>query len=524
MGVQRLFHFIIFCGTRRNLCYHCHKLNGGPASVCRETIMNKTSKQDSLSAGSHNSILKTKITALLLAALLVFSLSSCAKISGLDKERAKAITEASEELRTSLTESFTAAASSEELLNAIVAFADENEIYYKLVNNNIIILVKQATSETTELPEITLHCSISSENIEGSAAKTAALLTALKEAANSSKTTVIISLRDGLFYTGAMALPTDYLETGYLVNVSDSDDPVLFKNSASLDTHRFSRDPQTEPLEGYKSYEISIQGLPRSTPAQIDEEQDDPVLMLYDILSWCEQTHIDYHLSSFKAGDSFETLPQSASLTISIDPTDTGKFQNKVYGMISSFNEKHNEDAVPPSFTMHHIDALTSAVSTEDATDLVGLIYILLSNFDYLSKNEVETTVGRQDFSLVDVSDKSMNFTISCRFMDASKEHDDSSAFQELARLNSFSVLDREIYPRWTPEEESLLQMSFERCAEQAKLSPHSVSTVDILETGVFAMKNPDLQQLAIGIPPESCGDLTKALVLLIENGGQSAL
>jgi hypothetical protein len=37
-------------------------------------------------------------------------------------------------------------------------------------------------------------------------------------------------------------------------------------------------------------------------------------------------------------------------------------------------------------------------------------------------------------------------------------------------------------------------------------------------------MKNPDLQQLAIGIPPESCGDLTKALVLLIENGGQSAL
>ena len=103
--------------------------------------MNKTSKQDNLSAGSHNSILKTKITALLLAVLLVFSLSSCAKISGLDKERAKAITEASEELRTSLTESFTAASSAEQLLDAIVAFADENEIYYKVVNNNIIILV-----------------------------------------------------------------------------------------------------------------------------------------------------------------------------------------------------------------------------------------------------------------------------------------------------------------------------------------------------------------------------------------------
>ena len=74
MGVQRLFHFIIFCGTRRNLCYHCHKLNGRPQRVCMETIMNKTSKQDNLSAGSHNSILKTKITALLLAVLLVVAL------------------------------------------------------------------------------------------------------------------------------------------------------------------------------------------------------------------------------------------------------------------------------------------------------------------------------------------------------------------------------------------------------------------------------------------------------------------
>ena len=497
--------------------------------------MDRTAIAGNQTAGSHNSILKTKVTALLLAVLLVFSLTGCTSINGLDKERAKAIETASTDLQDVLTDAFSAAETPEEMLDAVVAFADENQIYYKVVNNNSVILVKQATDETIDFPEITMHCSITTDDPEGSAAEAAAVLTALQESANSSKTTAIVTLKDGLFYTGTMSLPTDYLKTGYLINVSDSDEPVLFKNSASLDTHRFSHEFTAEPITGYKSYEISIEGLPRSTPEQIDEEQDDPVLILYDLLSWCEQTHIDYHLSSFKAGDSAETLPQSASITVSIDPSDITKFQNKVYSMIEEFDERHSDsketgdaEAVEspdaPRFTLHHIEPLTAAIPPADTTEFIGLMYILLGNFDYLSKNDVETTVGRQDFSLVDVSETGMSFTISCRFMDASKEHDDSSAFQELARLNDFTVLDREIYPRWTPEEESLYGMTFEQSAKDAGLSLHTVSTVDILETGVFAMKTPELPQIAVGISPGDCADLTKALVLFIESAGQTAL
>lgn len=485
--------------------------------------MKKDLRSDS-GISSHNNILKTKVAVLLLAVLLVISMTSCTNIGSMDKERAKAVAEAAEQTRTDLEEAFSAAASPEEMLDAVVAFADENEIYYKVVNNNTIILIKQAGDQNTAASALTMHCSISSADPAGSAAQTAALLTALKEASNSGKTTVVVTLRDGLFYTGAMALPADYLDTHFLINVSDAEEAVLFKNSASLDTHRFNHDPAAQAIEGYKSYEITIDGLPRSTPEQIDEEQTDPVLIMYDLLSWCEQSHIDYYLSSLKAGDSVETLPQGAVMTISIDPSDITKFQNKVYGMIEEFNEEHKGLEAVPSFTLRHIDPLTSAVAPADTTDLLGLIYTLLSNSDYLSKNEADTTVGRQDISLIDISTNSMNFTISCRFMDASKEHDDSSAFKELARLNNFTVLDREIYPRWTPDAESLEQKTFEYCAEEAKLTPHSESTVDILETGVFAMKNPDLAQLAVGISPDDCADLTKALIIFIEAGGQQSL
>ncbi len=486
--------------------------------------MNKTARSNGSATGSNNIILKTKITALLLVVLLLISLTGCTEISGLTKERAKAIKEDAEALRITLEEAFSLSESPSEMLDAVIAFADENEIYYRIVNDNAVILVKQAPEDTGDDATITMHCSISPDAAESSAAKTAAVLTALQDASNHSRTTAVITLRDGLFYTGAMALPADYLDTDRLINISDSDSAVLFKNSASLDTHRFSHELSTEPIADYKAYELSIDGLSRSTPEQIDEEQTDPVMILYEILNWCEQTHIDYRLSSFKAGDSVETLPQSAVMTISVDPTDVTKFQNKVYGMIQTFKEEHGTSVDSPVFTLRHIEPLTRAIAPADTTDLLGLIYTLLSNFDYLSKNETDKTVGRQDFSLIDISEAEMNFTISCRFMDASEEHDDSSAFKELARLNNFNVLDREIYPRWTPDPESLTAMTFDRCAEEGRLAPKPASTVDILETGVFAMKKENLSQLAVGISPEDCANLTKTLVLFIETEGQATL
>ena len=105
--------------------------------------MKKDLRSDS-GISSHNNILKTKITTLLLAVVLLISMTACTNIGSMDKERAKAVSEAAEQTRTDLEEAFSAAATQEEMLDAVVAFADENEIYYKVVNNNSIILIKQA--------------------------------------------------------------------------------------------------------------------------------------------------------------------------------------------------------------------------------------------------------------------------------------------------------------------------------------------------------------------------------------------
>lgn len=475
-------------------------------------------RQSDSKRSPHNNILVTRIAALFAALLLVFTLTSCTDLSGMSKERSTAVKEAFDGLQASLSESFSTAETGQDMLDRIVTFADDNEIYYKVVNNNSIILVKQAADENAGFPDTTMHCSISLDAPEESAAKTAAVLTALGEASNVSRTAAVITLRDGLFYTGAMALPADYLDTGCLICIGDSEETVLFKNSASLDTHRFSHDVSGTAISGYKSYEISITDLPRSTPQEIDEEQTDPVLLLYEILSWCERSHIDYRLTSFTAGDSAETLPQSASMIISIDPSDIGKFQNKVYGMIEQFKEDHGFEANGPHFTLHHTEEVTAAIDPQDTTDLLAMIYTLTSNYEYMNTDEVDHTVGRQDISMIDVTDQIMTFTVSCRFVNASKEHDDSGTFQELARLNGFEVTDREIYPRWTADKDSLVYMTFERCADEARLSTEMESTCDILETGVFAMKNPGLPQIAVGISPDDCADLTKALILYIES------
>lgn len=473
---------------------------------------------------SHNNILKTRIAALLLVCLVVLSMTGCTSLNGLSKDRAKEITEASGELQASLETAFTEAEEPADLLTPLVDFADENEIYYKVVNDNTVIFIKKGAEETAESLNVTLHCSIAADDPAADAAKAAAVLTALDESSASTRTTAIITLRDGLFYTGAMALPSDYLETDYMINISDADGGAVFLNSASLDTHKFTHDVKTCSLKDYKSYEITIDNLPRSTPAEIDEEQADPVLMIYDLLSWCEQAHIDYRLSSFKAGDAAETLPQGASTIISIDKTDISKFQNHVAAAIESFKEEYGTGVDAPTFTLSLVQPEEKAIDPADTTELLGMIYTLLGNFEYLSKDEIDRTVGRQDISLMDVSTNTMSFTMTCRFQDASKEHDDTSMFEELAALNNFSVLDREIYPRWSPDKDSLIRMTYERSAEEARLSVDPVTTCDILETGVFAMKKPELTQLAVGMSPDDCAKMSKALVLFIETSEQQSL
>lgn len=473
-------------------------------------------------ARSYKTLRKTKITILALTAALLVSLCGCNGIGNMSRDRETAIDEATAALQDDLTTAFTACESPQDMLDAVVSFADENEIYYKVINDNSVIVVKQAADESSDFPDITMHCSLSSEEPAESAAQSAAVLSALKEASNVSRTTAIITVRDGLFYTGAMALPLDYLSTDYLINLSDSESPAFYTNSVSLDTHRFTHSVTKETVDGHKAYELTLDGLARSTPEEIDEEQTDPVLIFYEILSWCESSHIDYHLVSLSAGDSAETLPQGASMTLLVDPTDIGKFQNKVYGMIDEFKEEHGTEPDSPTFTLHHIDAPTQAISAADATELVGLIYTLLSNYEYLTCNETDKTVGRQDFSMVNISTSGISFTISCRFLDASAEHDDSGTFKELARLSGFDVQEREIYPRWTPEEESPVRMTFDRCADQAGLSLKEESTCEILETGVFAMKSPGLSQLAVGISPDDCSKAARALILFIETAGQS--
>ena len=473
---------------------------------------------------THKTIWQTKAAALLLCLLMLILSAGCTSLNTLSKERSKALEEATGTLQESLTAAFTEAAEPADLLQAVIAFADDNEIYYKVVNDNTIILIKQATNETTDFPDVTMHCSISSADPEGSAAKAASILTALKESSNISRTTAILTLQDGLFYTGAMALPMDYLDTDFLLTVSGSESPVLFENSASLDTHKFTHSVTPVTIEGYKTYEITIDGLMRNTPAEIDEEQADPVLMLYEVLSWCEKSHIDYRLCSLDAGDAAATLPQSAAMTIAIDPTDINKFYNYMNGVVTAFKEEHGDGFEGPSYAFHMTDPQQRVISPADTTDLIGLIYTLLSNNEYLSKGDVDQAVGRQDISLISVNTTGISITISCRFVDASSAHDESSAFKELGRLNNFTVSDHEIFPRWTHDQDSLVSKTFERSAKDARFTYQTDDTCDILETGVFAMKKPDLEQLAIGISPDNSGDLTKALVLFIETDEPSSL
>ena len=147
--------------------------------------MKKHFRESDSHRSSHNNILQTKIAVLLLTFLVTLSMTACTSLNGLSKERAGEITEASDALQVALETAFTEAEEPADLLAPLIDFADENEIYYKTVNDNAIIFIKKAEEETAESLNVTMHCSIGEDDPADAASKAAAVLTALDESSTS---------------------------------------------------------------------------------------------------------------------------------------------------------------------------------------------------------------------------------------------------------------------------------------------------------------------------------------------------
>lgn len=434
----------------------------------------------------------------------------------MDKERSKLIDQDTERIRENLEEGFAAAEDTQGLIDTLLSFADENEIYYRIVNDNTVIMITQPNEETADLPDATLQCAVSLEDPAASAVRATTILSALRNNDNTRRTTAILTLTSGTDLSAVTELPKDYLATDQMINLVSSKNPTIYNSSASLHAHRFTHKVSTETISDKMTYRITVKRPAALLPTDPDAQEANPLLILYHLLSWCESSHIDYHVTEFKAGALDDTLPEEATLLLSIDASDNTKFQNKLQKEMDAFVTDYGTQEDGYLYTRLPQESATSAVSTEDMTELLGLLYTLQENFEYLSKDEEEDAIGIHTIAHSDVSTDGMTTSVLCRYK-APEPASIVTTFEDLGQLNDFTVTEEEIVPYLFLEEDSPLRTAVTTAADEAGLSTKDADTYRTFESGYFAKKQKDLPVLSLGVDESHVQETVRTLILFLE-------
>ncbi len=465
-----------------------------------------------------------KILSLILILALALSATACQESSSMDAEREAYLEEDTQAIYTSLLASFEEAEETKDLLSAVVAFADDNEIYYRTLSDSIVILIAPAMEGDSDAKEVTLQTSVSLDNAENSASNTAVILSALKNSDRSNRVVAIVTLQEGATYTGAALLPTSYLDTDCFLNITNSNKPRVYMDSAAVEVYEFTRSLTSESISDRKAYTITIEGLPECHNGDVGDSTINPLSRLYKILQWCENNSIDYRVCSFTAGSSYQDLPTSASVTIAINASDMTKFENKVNKLMASFYEDiADTDNADATYTMEQVDLPDTAITADDTTALLGLIYILQNNYDYLNQDEEGTTVGKHEMTYIHVSSTEACLALCSRFSSAKDMDDVNSTICDLAELTGFTVSQSTISPLWEMEEESTLLDTFSTYVEAAGITLKETTSYRNFECGIFLAANPDLPLLTIGIGKDNLTEVVVSLITYIEEDAESA-
>lgn len=518
-----------------------------------------------------------RITALILIVAMCFMSTAC---NSMDKERQDAVSSDLTETYKALSAAFDEADDTGEMQDAIVAFAKDNGMSAENKDGYVIVTKKGQTKKT-----IGLHASISKDTDSDHAVTAASILTAMTNADNTNTVRAIFTADNGGSMDGAAKVAPKYIKGTPLISLTYDNGKKYYTTSASADVLDYTTDVNTVDVKGLTAYTLRISRL-GGEPAYKSDDDLNPIIIMVNILNSFQDSHIDFQLVSFKTTGDELSFPEGVSMVICVDPSDTTKmtkivdrakknFYEKcvdVYGPLpekidkelngttdsendetasqaataadiahmseeekAEYRKQLDEErkeaekeaayaAAYPSFTIAQISTVPSeSVSKEDVQDLTSMIYVLNDAFDYLNKDDEDNKVGKNDFTSLSVTTEGVHLTLCNHYKDGKKHSQAESILRDLAQLNGYSCKVNPIREFWQNSDPSMLVTTFTDTCGSVKYNIVSDDTFQPLETGVFAKKNGDAEQLTLTVNEETALKTVEALIVYLEDPDSSA-
>ncbi len=464
--------------------------------------------------------------------LLVPFVTSCGLNSALDEE---ALKEDYYPLYEDCKAHFRNAGTSAQMMEPLAEWGKEQGFTVQRIDDQVLVI--SATSDTGDpLTESTaLQTCLDPAHPDHSAANAAIILTAMKDTPTHGQVSAIFTAKKKGVYTGAQALPAEYLDVDNFVNLEHWYKAWLITSTAATRTYKIEKDLEQAAVPAdYVAYELEIRDLEGGNTADRSRKHPNPVVHLGDFTSDLMGAHIELRMVSLEGGAGAESYVPSAKAVVVMPPEAEKRFLSRFESDKKSYVDKWVSREPDIKYTCTRIDTPALMITDADASRILSLFTTIDEGVYRSTKTEDEEDGEKEDnpVSIANIGvyravDGKLTMRVIGRGMENDMLNELDEIFASAAELADCTCTVTDRTPAWIQDGESLLVQRLIAAGEQSGLSYRSDrQTFQKSECSCFREKKKDLDIVSIGTNIDCDLETTKALALMLESmaGGNSLM
>lgn len=424
--------------------------------------------------------------------------------------------------RTDLADSLDTLSSNEKVADYLLSWASNKNIKAeKDENNNVIFSLKATSKDLKNVKPVIVACEYDSSDMLSYLDAVSTALTVAKNAKNHGAFHVLFMPLEKGSMVGAETASEKYIT---------SDSSLFFigksgTSKVSLTTGGYERLMISDKLKRCepthdKAYKISIKNVPSQLPGNKMNALPNPIKTLGNLLANFKSTSLLFELSSFSGGQSADTIPDNASMTVVINASDEEKFCNRMDNAIEKFNEKYAADYPDITYTYEEVKLPKKVFTKTETENIVSLMYTAPNGIYY--KDDDGTVLALTNIGKI--STKNAKLSIQICSMSCSDElrdeiHDSYQTIAGLCNVKIRSVKSYKIFSGGSAS--SALLADFEEAFTTFTGDSEMIveNAVETTPCNVFYEKNSSMGMLYCAVTEKTKEKFAGSIITFLDNG-----
>ena len=245
-----------------------------------------------------------------------------------------------------------------------------------------------------------------------------------------------------------------------------------------------------------------------------------PIKTLGNLLANFKSTSLLFELSSFSGGESADTLPADASMTVVINASDEEKFCSRMDSAIEKFNEKYAADYPDITYAYEEVKLPKKVLTKTETENIVSLMYTAPNGIYY--KDDDGTVLALTNIGKI--STKNAKLSIEICSMSCSDELLDEihDSYQTIAGLCNVKIRKTKSYKIFSGGgASSALLAGFEE-AFTAFTGDSEMIVEDAVETtacNVLYEKNSSMGMIYCAVTEKTKEKFAGSIITFLDNG-----